>query len=97
MITVFRLTTTEEVIGDYDDNCSLVEAYSIKKPYRIMLTEEGVGLMPVLLFSKGDSLILNKNHVMYKYEPNDALYNGYKKQTGGILKVEKPPLKLVTD
>ena len=96
MIKVLKLVSDEEFIGEVSDGFGGV---NINKPFKILLTPEGIALIPALLLAKNaDTTITIKNElIMYQYEPNDSLYNGYKNQIGGIIKPEKSPLKLVTD
>ena len=81
---VFKLITGEEVIAR---EASEQESsyYLLKQPRVIMPTEQGVALIPYVMFSKEDSVGINTQHIVCIYTPNDQLEQGYRQQTSGIV------------
>lgn len=83
-IKLLRLVTGEEVIAELkgENNC-----YELTNPARIGLTEEGLGLAPLSLFSKDvKNLTISREHVVWVIDPEDSIANAYNSQFGsGII------------
>lgn len=79
MVKLLKLITGEEVIASVSKDEKMTH---LKNPARIAIMNDGVRLLPFSLFSKGDSISLKNEHVMFETEVEDELLNGYNSQFG---------------
>lgn len=80
---IFRLITGDDVIGDVTNETETT--LTVKNPARFVVTNQGVGLMPLSPFSKGDVVTLKQEHVMFSDEPEDEIYSAWSAQYGSGL------------
>lgn len=78
MIKVVKLVNSDEIIADVDGN-------NFKNPFKIVMSREGVGLMPFMLFSKDKSCVIRPEHIIASGDPEDEMRNAYSSQTSGIV------------
>ena len=66
--------------------------YTIKKPLLIMVTQQGIALVPWLMYTKSftDGIVISETDVLAHVEPNDEMRNQYIKMTTGLTVVETP-------
>lgn len=82
MIKVIKLVGGEDVIADVETS----EKFTIlKNAYRIVMTPEGLGLMPFMLFSKDKNFPISESNVITMGDPEDEIRNAYSAQTGGVV------------
>ena len=79
-ITVLKLVTGEEIISQvkYEEN----DVVRLIEPQRFVMTEEGVGSMPLMPISKDKEYIISKNHILISAEPDDNVRNIYNSKYG---------------
>lgn len=82
MIKVAKLVNGDEIIADVETH---VDGNNFKNPFKIVMSREGLGLMPFMLFSKDKNFVLNNQHVVAMGEPEDEMRNAYSSQVGGIV------------
>lgn len=83
MIALFRLTTGEDVISEFesdDDNITLTN------PMLLAVSEKGVQFVPYAFFAKKQEITISSKNVIFSYEPNSQLEDAYRKQTGNVVK-----------
>jgi hypothetical protein len=86
MIKLVKLITGEEVICDI----TVEETHALlKKPYKFMMTAEGLGSIPLIPFSKDEIYKISLNHIMIISEPEDDFLNAYNSQHGSGIVVAK--------
>ena len=78
MIKFIKLTTGDDIIADVTDNV-------YKNPYKIVMSREGLGLMPLMLFSKDKEFTIKPEHVLTTGEPEDDMRAAYTTQVTGIV------------
>jgi hypothetical protein len=59
--------------------------YELKNPIVILPTPEGVGMMPLSPFGKGDLIKIRSEHILFTDDPDDEISNVYKSKFGGIV------------
>lgn len=79
-IKVLKLITGEEIITQIksESDHDLV----LEEPQRFVVTEEGVGSMPLVPISKDKKYTISKNHVILIAEPDDNVRNAYSAKYG---------------
>lgn len=79
-IKVLKLITGEEIITQIksESDHDLV----LEEPQRFVVTEEGVGSMPLVPISKDKKYTISKNHVILIAEPDDNVRNVYSAKYG---------------
>jgi hypothetical protein len=89
-ITLIKLTTGEEIVGEVVE--STADGVKLKNCLAIMLrpSPEGIsyGFMPWGSLTKDDKVI-SKQHIVYSAQPTDELKNGYSSMFGGIVTTSK--------
>lgn len=98
MAKILKLTTGEEIVAKAE--LVYVEEheehqYKLEKPVRLILSEQGVGMMPFAPFLKSEDVTISKSHVIYCDEADDEVANAYNSKFGSGLVVPPSDLKLV--
>lgn len=87
-IKVLKLVTGEEIItqvkSEDENTITLVE------PQKFMISQEGVGSMPLMPMSKDKEYCILKNHVVLISEPDDDIKNVYNSKFGSGVVVPSP-------
>lgn len=83
MIKVIRLVSGDDVIAEVTQNET--NNIVIKNAQRLLMTPEGLGSMPFMLFSKDKEFVISNSHVIAIGEPDDEIRNSYSAQNGGIV------------
>ena len=99
-ITIIKLASGEEIIGQTDADMMLVHGivYKIKNPMLIlkMGSEDGPGIMiklhNLLLLSDNDTIDLRTSHIMATFEPGESLIKYYETALDYTTKIMKPTL-----
>lgn len=86
MIKIVKLVNGEDLISDIKINESDVV---LKKPYKFVLTNEGIGSIPYMPFSKDEEYKISLNHILSIAEPEDDFRNAYNSQHGSGIVVPK--------
>ena len=79
----FKMISGEEILADYtEENNQII----LDTPVVVVIVGEGrIALVPWLPFAQKPKCVVNAQHVVASYEPNDQLINHYKSQVGGIV------------
>ena len=79
-IKVLKLITGEEIITQFksEDENNIV----IVEPQKFIMSQEGVGSMPLMPMSKDKEYSISKNHVVLISEPDDDIKNVYNSKFG---------------
>ena len=96
MIKILKLTTGEEVIADVEN---LSGEWALKNSIRLIISDQGVGMMPIAPFAKSDTVTLKDIHIMYQTDPDSELLNAYNSKYGSgivIAGAGSSDLKIVT-
>lgn len=80
-IKIVKLVTGEDVISQIE---SAIDENSVVlvEPQRFVMTEEGVGSMPLMPISKDKKYTVSKNHIIIMAEPEDNVRNVYNAKYG---------------
>lgn len=81
MLKYFKLTSGEDIIAELVEHNG--DTYKLKIPVRIMLTQQGPGMIPWLLFGKSTTCEINNKHVLTVVEADDEMKNAYNERFGG--------------
>ncbi len=82
MIKVIRLVGGDDVIAELTQN---ENSFTFKNAQRLVMTPEGLGSMPFMLFSKDKEFVIKAEHILAIGEPDDEIRNSYSAQNGGIV------------
>lgn len=86
-----RLTSGEEIIGKVIERSDEIE---ISDGYNMVSTEPGkIGFIPFMAYSKDESFIINRTHVLMVCDPVDELVDQIRSMTSGIV---VPDQKVIT-
>jgi hypothetical protein len=79
-IKVLKLVTGEEIITQLksEDENTIV----VVEPQKFIMSQEGVGSMPLMPMSKDKEYSISKNHVVLISEPDDDIKNVYNSKFG---------------
>jgi hypothetical protein len=80
-IKVLKLVTGEEMISQIKDTLNPDEVILVE-PQKFVMTEEGVGSMPLMPMSKDKEYKISKNHIILISEPDDNIRNVYNSKYG---------------
>lgn len=83
-IKLIKLVTGEEIVTELS---KVENGYEMSNPARIVLSEEGLGLASVSMFSKeAKKITIDSRHVIWVLDPEDNIANAYNSQFGsGII------------
>lgn len=74
-----RLVTGEDLVADGYEEEGLVV---LNKPVRIVMTHDGIAMVPAPPFCKSKELKIKSEHVVFIAEPEDEVRNGYNEKFG---------------
>ena len=95
MITWYRVTTGEDVIGSpvEDETTDLIQA--IKKPF-VLIPMQGqpgkpmsIGFHPYIPYTKDEIIKIKKQNIITETNPDSHLLDAYEKNTSSILTPNK--------
>lgn len=96
-IAIVRLTTGEELIGEYNpDPGTERDEIEIVNPFIIIPTGDGkISTMQYMPYAKNVArgLLISKQFVMFVVVPHEQLVDGYREMTGQII---TPPSQIIT-
>jgi hypothetical protein len=78
-IKILKLTSGEEIISQYSYKDG---KYILKNPQKFMLTQEGIGSMPMMPFSSSETYEVDEKHVIFVCEPELEIRNVYNSKYG---------------
>lgn len=82
MIKIVKFITGEDVVADIEKK----DGYLVlKQPYRLVLTQEGLGSIPLCPFAKNSEYEISLSHILYEADPEDEIRDSYAGQTGAIV------------
>ena len=84
-VVTLKLTTSEELIGSYQEDDA--ESYSIDRPFMIVMSQQGIVLMPWLHavdVQSSKAVKINKTHIVAIAEPVASIAKEYSSQMSGI-------------
>lgn len=93
MISVFKLTTGEDVISEFQDYDH--ESVVLTNPMLLAVSEKGIHMMPYALFAEKQEIVVSKPHIMFSYKPSTQLEDGYRQQTGGVVRASSSVLEQI--
>lgn len=82
MIKILKLVGGDDVIAEVTEKD---DSIILKNAQRLLMTPEGLGSMPFMLFSKDKEFKIKLQHVLAIGEPDDEIRNSYSAQNGGIV------------
>lgn len=82
MIKLLRLVTGEDIISDIEKKEGVVV---LKSPHRLILTQEGLGSMPLCPFAKSTTYEIASSNILFEAEPEPQIRDSYASQTGSIV------------
>lgn len=82
MIKLLRLVTGEDVISEIEKKGDIV---CLKKPHRLLFSQEGLASMPLCPFSKNKDYEISIHNVLFECEPEDEIRDSYATQTGALV------------
>jgi len=82
MIKLLRLITGEDIVSDIEKKQDVV---ILKQPHRLILTQEGLGSMPLCPFAKSTTFEISLKNVLFEADPEPQLRDSYASQTGAIV------------
>lgn len=82
MIKLLRLVTGEDIVSEVEKKEGV---FLLKKPHRLILTQEGLGSMPLCPFAKNSEYEISANNVLFEAEPEAEIRDSYAAQTGAIV------------
>lgn len=82
MIKLIRLITGEDIISDIDKKDDVLV---LKQPHRLILTQEGLGSMPLCPFAKSTNFEISLKNVLFEADPEPQIRDSYASQTGSIV------------
>lgn len=85
-IKVLKLVTGEEMIAQLESD---ITTYTVIKPQKFIMTQEGIASMPFIPFSKDEKFTIQKSHVLVVCEPEDDIKNVYNSKHGSGVIVAK--------
>ena len=91
MIKIFKLTTGEELIADVIPDGP---SWSLKNPVRLIISEQGVGMIPFAPFVESETVAIDNNHIIYQSNPDSEVLNAYNSKFGGLV-IPSNHLKIV--
>lgn len=94
MIKVVKLVTGEDVVADIEmleNNTKVL----MKAPQRFVMTQEGLGSIPLMPFSSDEKFTVSMNHVILIAEPDAEVKNGYNAQHGSGIVVASAGSKIL--
>lgn len=92
-VQYLKLISGEDVIAEVIDPVQEQgesDVYVLKNPARVVFTQEGVGLGPLVPFGVTKEMKVAKSHVVYTSVPVDEFTNGYNAQFGSGIVVPPP-------
>jgi len=79
MIKIVKLITGDEVVANVSKDKGV---FTLKNPTRIMVTQEGVAMMPLCPFTDEDNIKIKESHVLYELEAEIEVKNAYNSKFG---------------
>jgi hypothetical protein len=92
-VKIAKLVTGEDVIASVTD---MGQSYKFKKAVRMIMTERGLGMMPLCPLSKDEEVEIAKSHVVFVASAEDDLANEYNAKFGSGIVVPRPHIGLAT-
>lgn len=79
MVKLIKLVTGEEIMGD-------VEGNEMENPVRVVITQQGVAMVPWCPFTKNKKITLLRLDInaIYIEDADDELANEYRGKFGGV-------------
>lgn len=82
MIKIVKLVSGEDVIAQIEKKGDSV---TLKNPHRLILSQQGLGSMPLCPFSKSSEYVLSNQSIIFECDPDDEISESYANQVGAIL------------
>lgn len=83
MIKIVKLITGEDIVAEIEYlDSSEGKKLHMKNPQRFLMTQEGLGSIPLMPFSSDKDFYVSMNHVVMIAEPEVEVKNGYNAQHG---------------
>lgn len=82
MIKFAKLMNDEDIVADIE-NAEDATKFTFKNPARLVITQQGIGMMPMNPFMKGKSVEIPKSYIVYTTDVDDEISNAYNAKFGG--------------
>ena len=82
MIKIIRFITGEDVVADIEKKDGIV---ILKQPHRLVLTQEGLGSIPLCPFAKSSQYEVATQNILFEADPEDQIRDSYADQIGAIV------------
>ena len=91
MTKILKISTGEEIIAGVENDAN--GNYVLTKPHAIIMSREGLGMMPFGILAKDSKITIFKSHVVYDAVADDDLANEYNMKFG--MGIVKPTMTIV--
>ncbi len=78
-----KLMNDEDIVADIEDSAADATKFTFKNPARLVITHQGVGMMPMNPFMKAKSVEIPKSYIVYTTDVDDEISNAYNAKFGG--------------
>lgn len=94
MIKLFKLITGHEIIANVSEEYHSTDSFLLENPINILLTAEGIGMLPFLAFAEENEVIIQKEHILCgPLEVEAEIKNSYNEKYGsGIVFPTEPKI-----
>jgi hypothetical protein len=76
-----KLMNDEDIVADIE-NAEDVSKLTFKNPARLVITHQGVGMMPMNPFMKAKSVEIPKSYIVYTTDVDEEISNAYNAKFG---------------
>ena len=83
MIKIVRLVTGEDLISDMSE--TRPGFVLLKKPHRLIFSQEGLASMPLCPFSKTTEYEISSSNILFECDPEEEIRDSYANQVGAIV------------
>ena len=96
MIKFLKIITGEDIIADViEEEIGTDPLVTLKNPAMLLMSREGMAMVPYAPFVKGDSVKLATSRIIYEGELDDEILKAYNERFGsGIVVPPTPKLEL---
>ena len=83
MIKIIKLVTGEDLVSEVSEGKP--GFMILKKPHRLLFSQEGLASMPLCPFSKTTEYEISSANILFECEPEDEIKDSYANQVGAIV------------
>lgn len=82
MVKLLKFVTGEDVVATSKKEN---DVYFLEKPFVLVATREGLGLMPLSPLAKSEIFEIKASHIVWEAEPEDEIKTAYANSTGSVV------------